>query len=85
MSILDDLFYGRISPWEENSLADNAEYKDVTKTRNKSGIRLRETLNEEQKEILEQYMNSCNDVIAIVQRESYKEGFRVAIRLLTER
>lgn len=84
MSILDDLFYGRISPWEDNSLAENAEYKEITKVRNKTGNKLRESLNEEQKKMLEQYMNACNDVIAIVQRESYKAGFQLAAKLLME-
>ena len=71
MNTIQDLYYGRISPYEM-SISDKNE--DL----------LRETLSDEQKELLEKLTECITDISSISERDMFIAGFRLGMKLMID-
>ena len=87
-SILEELFYGNISPNTDCRSSDK-ETKQLMGYIADHHDNLLSTLNEQQKEILEKFDDCWDELTDINEREifvyAFKLGARIAIDVLTER
>ncbi len=56
MDILEELWYGNITPTEYSRIENNANYKDALRLVNQNQERLKETLTKEQIELLDKLL-----------------------------
>ena len=74
MSTIQDLYYGRISPYEM-SISTAPEYqKDL----------LRETLSDDQKKLLDKLTECITDISSISERDMFIAGFRLGVKLMID-
>lgn len=66
MTILEDLYYGNIRPWERSVKKESHEQKAV-QLMVANEEKLRATLTEQQKEMLDKYRDSYNELLTICQ------------------
>ncbi len=83
MTILEDLYYGNIHPWEMAVKKESREQKAV-QLMVSNEEKLRETLTDQQKEMLDKYRDSYNKLLAICERESFVGGYILATRIMVE-
>ena len=72
-NILNDLFYGKIDPWEEHP-TNIEEFRQLNQ---KMG-----QLSDDTKELLDQYISIRADMEMLLSSESFKNGFRLGMKLL---
>ena len=84
MSILEDLWYGNISPMEISHIEGKPEYKEALQLVNSNSDRLKETLTAEQLELLLQYCDSRNVLSNITELDAFKIGFKLGAGLAAE-
>lgn len=78
-SILEELWYGNISPHEAIPVD-----KQFLSLMGKNREKLEETLTEKQKELLEKYDEALNDMHSCAEIEAFSYGFRFAAQLMTK-
>lgn len=83
MSVLEDLWYGNIAPWERE-IKRSSEYSDVLERIVQHEKELNARLNDEEKEILEKFMNCTNEMCCISEREMFAQGFMLGAKLIIE-
>ena len=83
MSTIQDLYYGRISPYEM-SISTAPEYQKLKALADKNEDLLRETLSDEQKELLEKLIESVTDISSISERDMFIAGFRLGVKLMID-
>ena len=83
MSTIQDLYYGRISPYEM-SISNAPEYQKLKALADKNEDLLRETLSDEQKELLEKLTESITDISSISERDMFINGFRLGMKLMID-
>ena len=83
MKIIEDLYYGRISPYEM-SISTAPEYQKLKALADKNEDLLRETLSDEQKELLEKLIESVTDISSISERDMFIAGFRLGMKLMID-
>ena len=83
MSVLEDLWYGNIAPWERE-IKRSSEYADVLERIVQIEADLHARLNDEEKEIIEKFMNCTNEMCCISEREMFVRGFTLGIKLIIE-
>ena len=83
MSVLEDLWYGNIAPWERE-IKRSSEYSDVLERIVQIEADLHARLNDEEKEILEKFVNCTNEMCCISEREMFVRGFTLGIKLILE-
>ena len=83
MTILEDLWYGNIDP-HETFLSDNRYFKHLLSLMSKNRDKLTDTLTEQQKEMLEKYDDTVNEMHSLTEVESFFCGFSLGIRLMME-
>ena len=83
MKILDELWYGNISPFEQCTRGDK-ELKELMKLVVRNREELDGTLTEKQKEMLEKYEECSNEMYSITERDAFACGFRLGVRLMAE-
>lgn len=83
MSVLEDLWYGNIAPWERE-IKRSSEYSDVLERIVQHEKELHARLNDEEKEILEKFMNCTNEMCCISEREMFVQGFMLGAKLIIE-
>lgn len=83
MSVLEDLWYGNIAPWERE-IKRSSEYSDVLERIVQIEADLHARLNDEEKEILEKFVNYTNEMCCISEREMFVRGFTLGIKLIIE-
>ena len=83
MSTIQDLYYGRISPYEM-SISTAPEYQKLKALADKNEDLLRETLSDEQKELLEKLIESVTDISSISERDMFIAGFRLGVKLMMD-
>ena len=83
MSTIQDLYYGRISPYEM-SISTAPEYHKLKNLADKSEKLLRESLSDEQKELLEKLTESITDISSISERDMFIAGFRLGMKLMID-
>ena len=78
-SILREMWYGNISPHESIPVD-----KKLLSLMGRNRERLEETLTEKQKELLEKYDESLNEMHSAQEIEAFCYGFRLGARLMME-
>ena len=68
MNTIQDLYYGRISPYEM-SISTAPEYQKLKALSNRNEDLLRESLSDEQKELLDKLTECITDISSISQSE----------------
>ena len=83
MDTIQDLYYGRISPYEM-SISTAPEYQKLKALADKNEDLLRETLSDEQKELLDKLIESVTDISSISERDMFIAGFRLGMKLMID-
>ena len=83
MKIIEDLYFGRISPYERN-ISATPEYQKLKTLADRNENLLRESLSDEQKELLDKLIESVTDISSISERDMFINGFRLGIKLMID-
>ena len=83
MNTIQDLYYGRISPYEM-SISTTPEYQKLKALANKNEDLLRESLSDEQKELLDKLIESFTDISSVSERDMFIVGFRLGVKLMID-
>ena len=83
MKIIEDLYYGRISPYEMN-ISATPEYQKLKALADRNEDLLRQTLSDEQKELLEKLIETVTDISSISERDMFINGFRLGMKLMMD-
>ena len=83
MNTIQDLYYGRISPYEM-SISTAPEYQKLKALADKNEDLLRETLSDEQKELLEKLIECITDISSISERDMFITGFQLGVKLMID-
>jgi len=84
MDILEELWYGNITPTEYSRIENNASYKELLKAVTQNQERLRVTLTDEQKELLEKLLTASEEFANLIELDCFKVGFKLGARLTIE-
>ena len=83
MKILDELWYGNIAPFEQSASGDK-RFAELLKLVNQNREELSGALTDKQKETLEKYEETVNEMYNVTEREAFSYGFRLGVRLMSE-
>ena len=83
MNTIQDLYYGRISPYEM-SISATPEYQKLKALATQNEDLLRETLSDEQKELLDKLTEKITDISSISERDMFITGFRLGVKLMID-
>ena len=83
MNTIQDLYYGRISPYEM-SISTTLEYQKLKALANRNEDLLRESLSDEQKELLDKLTECITDISSISERDMFIAGFRLGMKLMID-
>ncbi len=83
MNTIQDLYYGRISPYEM-SISTALEYQKLKTLADRNEDLLKETLSDEQKELLVKLIESVTDISSISERDMFIAGFRLGVKLMID-
>ena len=83
MNTIQDLYYGRISPYEM-SISTAPEYQKLKALANRNEDLLRESLSDEQKELLDKLTECITDISSISERDMFINGFRLGMKLMID-
>ena len=83
MNTIQDLYYGRISPYEM-SISTTPEYQKLKTLSDRNEDLLRELLSDEQKELLEKLIETVTDISSISERDMFMAGFRLGVKLMID-
>ena len=83
MNTIQDLYYGRISPYEM-SISTTPEYQKLKPLADQHEDLLRETLSDEQKELLDKLTECITDISSISERDMFIAGFRLGVKLMID-
>ena len=84
MDILEELWYGNITPTEYSRIENNANYKEALRLVNQNQERLKSTLTNEQKELLDKFLTSSEEFANLIELDCFKVGFKLGARLIIE-
>lgn len=79
--ILNDLFFGKIAPWE-NRPENIEEFRRLNQRLGQLSDTLEERLDKETHAILDQYISDRSDLESLLQYDSFKTGFRLGVQLM---
>ena len=83
MNTIQDLYYGHISPYEM-SISNAPEYQKLKALAAQHEDLLRETLSDEQKELLDKLTECITDISSISDRDMFINGFRLGMKLMID-
>ena len=83
MKILNELWYGNIAPFEQCSRGDK-RFAEMLKLMNQNREELVRSLTDKQKETLEKYEETMNEMYSVSERDAFSYGFRLGVRLMVE-
>ncbi len=83
MTTLENLYYRNVRPWERPVQKESKEEKAVKLMVNNEK-KLRATLTEQRKEMLDKYRDSYNERMSIYERESFASGYILTTRIMVE-
>ena len=83
MDIINELWYGNVSPFEQCTRGDT-RLKELLKLVARNREDLDGTLTEKQKETLGKYEECMNEMHSITERDAFSYGFRLGVQLMTE-
>jgi hypothetical protein len=84
MDILEELWYGNITPTEYSRIENNSNYKELLKVVTQNQERLKATLNDEQNELLENLLTASEEFANLIELDCFKIGFKLGARLIIE-
>ena len=79
--ILEDLFYGKITPWEDYP-GNTEELRGLNQKMSQLSEILEERLDKETRSLLDQYLSNRADMETLLSCDSFKTGFRLGIRIM---
>ena len=79
--ILNDLFFGKIVPWE-NRPESIEEFRRLNQRLGQLSNTLEERLDKETQALLDQYISDRADLESLLQCDSFKTGFRLGVQLM---
>ncbi len=82
-NVLEDLWYGNIIPYE-TFLNDNPRFKELISLTDKNYDKLTATLTELQKELLEKYDDTIDELHSLSLQAAFQYGFSPGVNLITE-
>ena len=82
MDIFEEIWHGNLSPHEFNHIENNLHYNDAISSVNASRQRLAKDFTLEQKDLLEHYSTSMDELSTQTELDAFKSGFKLATRLL---
>lgn len=83
MTTLEDLWYGNIDP-HESFLIQNRQFRHLLSLMGKNRDQLTDTFTDKQKELLEKYDNTINEMHSITEQAAFQYGFSLGVRLMME-
>ena len=83
MNILEDLYYGNISP-HERYITQGSKVEQLVKLVCKNADELNNSLNEKQKETFEKFKDVTSELSCITEREAFTAGFILATRIMMQ-
>ena len=83
MNIIEDLYYGRISPYEMN-ISATPECQKLKALADRNEDLLRDSLSHEQKGLLDKLIESVTDISSISERDMFIAGFRLGMKLMID-
>ena len=81
MNILEDLWFGNISPWERTFKKDGA-YAELLALVIRHQEDLRSRLNDEEKEIFEKFVDCTTEMHDLTEREAFVKGFTLGAKII---
>ncbi len=84
MDILEELWYGNITPTEYSRIENNANYKELLKVFTQNQECLKAILNDEQKDLLEKLLTASEEFANLIELDCFKVGFKLGARLAIE-
>ena len=81
-NILEELWYGNVSPWEQCNRNDR-EAKELIALLHRNREQLAEGLTQGQREMLEEYEDCQSELSAKTERTAFIKGFGLGVRLLS--
>ena len=83
MNVLEDLYYGRISPWE-CFFEKDSHYGRLVEKLSRLESDFRKKLNESEKNLYEEISNIENDLHTISEEGLFEQGFRLGAKFILE-
>ncbi len=83
MSILEDLYYGNVSPCDRDVKRGSKVDKLQTLVC-KYEVELNQTLTEKQKENLEKFKDAYSELYCYFERDMFAQGFIIATKIMIE-
>ena len=83
MNILEDLYYGNISP-HERYFNQGSKVEKLVKLICKNEDELNNSLTEKQKETFEKFKDVTSELSCITEREAFTAGFILATRIMMQ-
>lgn len=82
-NLLLDLYYGRISPWEDPVVLD-PEHKKLSNLLKEQEDTLLKNLTEEMRHVFKEYREAELEMQCIDEERIFIRGFRLGVRLMVE-
>ena len=79
--VLEDLFFGKIDPWE-NRPSNMEEFHLLNQKMSRLSDTLDELLDDEAKSLLDQYLSSRASMETLLSCESFKTGFQLGAQIM---
>lgn len=83
MSILEDLYEGKVHPWDKR-VCEDGEYRRIADRLADRMDELTTCLNEREKTLCDTIENDLADLSTLSQREYFIEGFRLGAQIMCE-
>ena len=83
MKIIDELWYGNISPFEQCT-RKNKKLKETLTLMARNREELDTTLTDKQKETLEKFEDCMNEMHSLTERKAFSYGFKLGMHLMAE-
>ena len=83
MNILEDLYYGNVSPCDRDVKRGSKVDKLQTLVCQYE-VELNQTLTEKQKEILEKFKEAYSELYCCFERDMFSQGFIIAAKIMIE-
>ena len=83
MNIIEELWYGNISPCERD-FKKGSNYSELLGYIVRHEENLKKRLNDEEKEILEKFTECTNEMYGIAERAAFARGFVLGARIIIE-
>ena len=83
MNVLEELWFGNISPWER-SFKKGSAYSKLLTLIARHYDDLVERLNDEEKEIFEKYADCTTEMRDLTEREAFVKGFTIGAQIIIE-